>query len=105
MDEEWSKCPKCGTKYYLKKVKYPIKDIAHEIQCPICNTTICRVNKGTDDYNVITEEQYKRNMDYEKSRPVCPQCGSKMKLRSGQYGTFWGCSNYPKCRYTKDYEK
>ncbi len=31
----------------------------------------------------------------------CPKCGSQLKLRKGQNGSFWGCSNYPKCRYTK----
>ena len=32
-----------------------------------------------------------------------------MVLRTGQTGArkgqkFWGCSNYPACRYTKDFE-
>ncbi len=30
----------------------------------------------------------------------CPQCGGELKLRNGKYGQFYGCSNYPKCRYT-----
>lgn len=30
----------------------------------------------------------------------CPRCGGKLVLRSGQFGSFYGCSNYPKCRYT-----
>jgi len=30
---------------------------------------------------------------------VCPECGSPMKLRKGPYGTFWGCTNYPKCKH------
>ena len=31
------------------------------------------------------------------------QClrGGELKLRSGKYGSFYGCSNYPKCRYTR----
>lgn len=31
----------------------------------------------------------------------CPFCGSKLILRSGKYGQFWGCSTYPKCRFTR----
>jgi len=27
----------------------------------------------------------------------CPKCGSKLILKSGQYGKFWSCSNYPEC--------
>ncbi|MBO4558078.1 MAG: NERD domain-containing protein [Bacteroidales bacterium] len=33
----------------------------------------------------------------------CPRCGGKLVLRSGKYGKFYGCSSYPKCRYTHPY--
>jgi ssDNA-binding Zn-finger/Zn-ribbon topoisomerase 1 len=29
--------------------------------------------------------------------PCCPECGEKMVPRSGQFGDFYGCSNYPRC--------
>ncbi|MFN8529028.1 MAG: DUF2726 domain-containing protein [Anaerolineae bacterium] len=37
------------------------------------------------------------------SKPVCPQCGGAMTLRTAQSGPkagqqFWGCVNYPTCR-------
>ncbi|BCN32127.1 membrane protein [Anaeromicropila herbilytica] len=32
----------------------------------------------------------------------CPFCGSSLQLRHGNYGTFYGCSNYPKCKYTRN---
>lgn len=37
--------------------------------------------------------------------PVCKRCGARMVLRTGQSGArkgkkFWGCSNYPVCRFT-----
>lgn len=31
---------------------------------------------------------------------ICPKCGGQLIQRKGQYGTFYGCSNYPKCRFT-----
>lgn len=34
----------------------------------------------------------------------CPFCGSELVLRKGKYGQFWGCSTYPKCRFTKKIE-
>ena len=42
--------------------------------------------------------------------PVCARCGANMVLRTGQSGArkgqkFWGCSNYPACRYTKNIEE
>lgn len=33
---------------------------------------------------------------------LCPQCNGHLVLRRGKYGLFYGCSNYPKCRYTKN---
>lgn len=44
---------------------------------------------------------------YEQNRKeeslICPKCGSNLMVRSGRYGVFYGCSNYPKCRYTLHY--
>lgn len=31
---------------------------------------------------------------------LCPKCNSELVEKKGKYGTFIGCSNYPKCRYT-----
>lgn len=31
---------------------------------------------------------------------ICPRCGNDLVLRNGKYGKFYGCSNYPYCRYT-----
>jgi DNA helicase-2/ATP-dependent DNA helicase PcrA len=32
---------------------------------------------------------------------LCPECGQPMAKRSGKYGDFLGCTNYPKCKITK----
>ena len=32
----------------------------------------------------------------------CPKCGGKLVQKSGKYGPFLACSNYPKCRYTRN---
>ena len=31
----------------------------------------------------------------------CPKCGSKMVMRKGRYGYFYGCSRYPYCKGTR----
>lgn len=31
----------------------------------------------------------------------CELCGAPMVIVKGKYGEFYGCSNYPKCRFTK----
>ena len=30
----------------------------------------------------------------------CPRCGGNLVLRNGRYGRFYGCSNYPSCKYS-----
>jgi DNA topoisomerase-1 len=35
---------------------------------------------------------------------VCPSCGAgRLGLRLGKFGAFVGCSNYPECRYTRQF--
>ena len=31
---------------------------------------------------------------------ICPHCGGHLVLRNGKYGQFYGCSNYPQCKFT-----
>lgn len=33
---------------------------------------------------------------------ICPRCGGRLLQRKGKNGAFIGCSNFPKCRYTKN---
>lgn len=48
------------------------------------------------------------NMVYQRSNrkdllvdnKICPRCGGKLVGRSGAYGYFLGCSNYPNCKFT-----
>ena len=34
---------------------------------------------------------------------ICPRCNGELKLRNGKNGKFYGCSNYPRCRFTMPY--
>jgi DNA topoisomerase-1 len=54
------------------------------------------------------EKGKKEIKSLKKAEPIgrkCPECGSELLLRSGRYGDFIACSNYPKCRYTEAIEK
>lgn len=31
---------------------------------------------------------------------VCPKCGGTLVERTGKYGPFYGCSNFPRCKHT-----
>ena len=42
--------------------------------------------------NIIQTQQ-------ELQQGICPRCGGTLVEREGKYGKFYGCSNYPKCRF------
>ena len=63
--------------------------------------------------NAITNEEAIKNHNYNVKHYIqykdsisnigkCPRCGSNLKRRKGKRGEFLGCSNYPKCMYTKN---
>ena len=40
--------------------------------------------------------------DYnEANKKRCPKCDGQLQEKNGKYGRFIGCSNFPKCRYTR----
>lgn len=43
-----------------------------------------------------------RENQIKASQGICPRCGGRLVERTGKYGKFTGCSNYPKCGYTKN---
>ncbi len=43
----------------------------------------------------------RRQIEPEKIGEACPQCGADLVIRDGRFGRFIGCSNYPKCKYTR----
>ena len=42
-----------------------------------------------------------KNVNEKVDNMICPKCGSNLIMKNGKYGSFIGCSNYPKCRFTK----
>jgi len=52
-----------------------------------------------------TDTEHIKNLKFRHNNSsICPQCGGELKKRevasTGNY--FLGCSNFPKCRYTRD---
>lgn len=33
---------------------------------------------------------------------ICPWCGGELRRRKGRFGEFFGCSNFPACRFTRN---
>ena len=46
----------------------------------------------------VQEKVYQKNQAI--AHGICPRCGGQLVLRNGRYGSFYGCSNYPRCHFT-----
>jgi ssDNA-binding Zn-finger/Zn-ribbon topoisomerase 1 len=61
-------------------------------------------------FNLDSKENHKEHIRAVKSNiqkrndtinsGKCPRCGGDLVRRQGKYGSFYGCSNNPKCKYT-----
>ena len=49
---------------------------------------------------VATEEMQKVKLE-EETGEFCPQCNSKLMKKFGRFGSFYACSGFPECRFTK----
>lgn len=57
------------------------------------------VGVDANDFSPISvEELYSRMLEWTKSTTLtCDRCGKPMKMRTGKYGLFFGCTGYPSC--------
>ena len=62
----------------------------------------CRMNQKVFEY--LSKEPPKQTSKEEEDK-FCPKCGNSLKVRNGIYGKFWGCSSYPECKYTHNYDR
>ncbi|MBI5077224.1 type I DNA topoisomerase [Candidatus Falkowbacteria bacterium] len=51
-----------------------------------------------------SKELTKKELTEEKTDQTCEKCGSPMVIKTGRFGRFLACSNYPKCRNAKPLE-
>jgi DNA topoisomerase I len=62
---------------------------------PDCKNTKPISQEGEDNNGQKGEETY------QQTDQLCEKCGSPMVIRSGRYGKFIACSQYPECKNTK----
>lgn len=85
-------CDKCGTKMVYKNGRFG-KFLACP-KYPVCKNTVALDKEG----NPVISAELKT---VELAGIQCEKCGAEMVVRNGRYGIFYACSNYPKCRFTK----
>ena len=107
-------CEKCGSKMVVKNGRY-----GKFVACP--NYPRCRNTKplvAEEEKAPFVEVQLEaevkepsqtENEGNEKKLIVadfkCEKCGADMVLRTGKFGSFYACVNYPKCKTTKAKQK
>ena len=106
-------CEKCGSRMVVKNGKF-----GKFIACP--NYPRCRNTKPfvTEDQVAEKEEiveipvspEVKPEEAKEEKKLIvadfkCEKCGGDMVLRTGRFGSFYACVNYPNCKTTKAKQK
>lgn len=104
VEETDIECEKCGSKMVIKNGRY-----GKFIACP--NYPRCRNTKPFVTENDLSAKELDVNEDTneEKSNEKkliisdtkCEKCGADMVLRTGRFGSFYACVNYPECKTTK----
>lgn len=56
--------------------------------------------EGSRESHIRNVQIAQQNRDMAITNGKCPKCGGSLVERRGRYGSFLGCSNYPKCRFT-----
>ncbi len=84
-------CEKCG---------YPMIQVIRRGKQPqeVCINPECESKKIEDS----TARREAEKVEAGKIEKKCPKCGKNLVLRKSVYGSFYGCSGYPKCRYTEN---
>ncbi len=53
--------------------------------------------------NVLVDKDGKIEVVQEVTHGTCPQCAGTLVEKSGKFGRFIACSNYPECKYTRPF--
>ncbi len=94
---------------YKHQLETVIKSISkqHDICIDNLEKVVNRINQARiHEKHADVEHIYNVNntlyiREKKKQLLICPRCGGRLIKRNGKYGRFYGCSNYPNCKYTQ----
>ncbi len=93
---------------YFRQLLPLIKSYQTEVLSPeqmaqiIGNITSADNNTDETRKEHLKQIKEKKNAKAEiNDKKICPRCGGELVMKSGKYGKFYGCSNYPSCNYTE----
>lgn len=96
--------------HVVARTSYPIEDIRRRIGAMLKAGEAISKEKGgeseppKDTVSRESDEDEKKSSITETGEPVCPKCGALLQKKvasKGKYAgqRFWGCSNFPECRF------
>ena len=87
-------CDKCGSRMIVKNGRY-----GKFAACP--NYPQCRNTKALNTPAPNADDGENTEKKTIVADFTCEKCGADMVQRSGKYGSFFACSRYPECDFTK----
>ena len=92
-------CDKCGAQMVVKNGRFG--KFAACPNYPTCKNTKPLTPESSPEESAFGEEKTEGKAEAVATDMVCEKCGAPMVLRSGRYGSFYACSAYPTCKFTK----
>jgi len=83
------------SKYRILCISNEVKEVIYQ---KILSLNVDSRENRQSHVQTIHDNMKERNT--KMANDICPRCGEKLVIRNGKYGSFKGCSNYPKCRFT-----
>ena len=103
VEETDIECEKCGSKMVVKNGRFG--KFAACPNYPRCRNTKPLTAVKPEDGAENQAEEKKAEKKVEIADFKCEKCGADMVLRTGRYGSFYACANYPACKNTKQKTK
>jgi DNA topoisomerase-1 len=85
-------CPQCGSELVKRKGRF-----GEFIACS--GFPKCKYTKPVEEGKKTTAKSAPKKLELK-----CPECGGDIVERKSRRGKFFGCANYPKCKFISTYE-
>ena len=60
-------------------------------------------NEEFDDPLMYSSKEPFYPIRLDRGPGICPKCGAQLIEKNGRYGLFWGCPQFPRCKYARPY--
>lgn len=96
-ERDGNRCLRCGSRYNLEIDHiFPISKGGKSVYSNL--QTLCH-DCNRQKSNTVEKSE---NSRYNTHGFYCPNCQVRLVMREGKYGKFYGCPNFPNCKYTKN---